>query len=241
MSLRAKKRRQSSRSKDVNRKQINGTAVQLVETKQRRSAVTSGWGPAARHLSVSSFGVHGFKVSVDFRSTQYLRLNPLGTLPILTEGDAILCGAEAILAYLARKYDAARAWLPDEPTTFGQVMQWLGFAVSDLEVVSVARSHSLMGTEADEAVVERAARHAFRHMDDHTTKCEFDGALWFVGQAPTIADIALFSAFALSRDFGVDHDEYPALRRWMARMRKIPGIRHDAEHRCLSLIGASEE
>ncbi|MBO0757054.1 MAG: glutathione S-transferase family protein [Bradyrhizobiaceae bacterium] len=160
----------------------------------------------------------------EHRSTRYLRLNPLGTLPILTEGDAVLYGAEAILAYLARKYDTMRAWLPDEPTTFGQVMQWLVFAVSDLRVASVARSHSLMGMEADEAIVERAARYAFRHMDDHMTKCEFDGAVWFVGQAPTIADIALFPAFALSRDFGVDHDEFPALRRWMARIRKIPGF-----------------
>jgi glutathione S-transferase len=170
------------------------------------------------------------KVSVDVhpghehRSARYLRLNPLGTLPILTEGDAVLYGAEAILAYLARKYDAARAWLPDEPTKFGQVMQWLVFAIGDLKVASLARSRSLMGTEADEAVVERAARHAFRHMDDHMTKCEFDGAFWFVGRSPTIADIALFPAFALSRDFGVDHDEYPALRRWTARMRKIPGF-----------------
>jgi glutathione S-transferase len=160
----------------------------------------------------------------EHRSARYLRLNPLGTLPILTEGDAVIYGAEAILAYLARKYDAARAWLPDEPTTFGQVMQWLVFAASDLRIASVARSHSLMGTEADEVVVERAARHAFRHMDDHMTKCEFDSALWFVGRTPTIADIALFPGFALSRDFGVDHDEYPALRRWMARMRKIPGF-----------------
>jgi glutathione S-transferase len=136
----------------------------------------------------------------------------------------VLYGAEAILAYLARKYDAARAWLPDEPMTLGQVMQWLVFAVSDLRVASVARSHSLMGREADEVVIERAARHAFRHMDDHMIICEFDGALWFVGRAPTIGDIALFPAFALGRDLGVDHDEYPALRRWMARMRKFPGF-----------------
>jgi hypothetical protein len=29
---------------------------------------------------------------------------------------------------------------------------------------------------------------------------------------------------ALSRDFGVDHDEYPALRRWARRFRKLPGF-----------------
>ena len=45
-----------------------------------------------------------------------------------------------------------------------------------------------------------------------------------VGENATLAEIALFPAIALSRDFGVDHDEYPALRRWMRRVRTIPGF-----------------
>jgi glutathione S-transferase len=34
----------------------------------------------------------------------------------------------------------------------------------------------------------------------------------------------LFPAIALSRDFGVDHDEFAALRRWMSRVRSLPGF-----------------
>jgi len=168
------------------------------------------------------------KVAVDVhpggeqRSARYLRLNPLGELPILTEADLVLCGAQAILTYLARKYDAARIWLPEEPDTFGRIMQWLAFAGSDLQAASVARHHALFETEADETKVHSAARRAFRLMEDHMTKQRFEDELWFVGNAATIADIALFPAIALSRDFGVDHDEYPALRRWMGRMRTIP-------------------
>ena len=56
------------------------------------------------------------------------------------------------------------------------------------------------------------------------TRREFDDGRWFVGATPTIADIALFPGIALCRDFGIDHDEYPALRRWMARLRTIPGF-----------------
>ena len=158
------------------------------------------------------------------RSAAYLRLNPLGALPIITDGPFVLYGAEAILAYLARKYDPAGIWLPGESALFGQVMQWLTFAATDLQAASRARAHALLEAPADEAQVYRLARQAFRVMDDHMIKREFDGARWFVGEGPTIADIALFPAFALSRDFGIDHDEYAALRRWMVAVRTLPGF-----------------
>jgi len=181
-------------------------------------------------LLLSALGCRYVKVDVDVhpgreqRSAPYRRLNPLGALPIITEGAFVLYGAEAILAFLARKYDSERTWLPDDPTTLGRVTQWLAFAGGDLNAASLARAHALLEVEADEDSVGRASRRAFRTMDDHMTRREFDGAHWFAAAIPTIADIALFPAIALSRDFGVDHDEYPALRRWMTRLRTIPGF-----------------
>jgi glutathione S-transferase len=170
------------------------------------------------------------KVAVDVHpgreqhSSKYLRLNPLGSLPILVDGEVLLHGPEAILAYLAQTYDPSRAWLPSEPATFGAVMLWLGFAGGELRSASLARLHHMLEVEADEAVVDRQSRRAFRIMDDHMTQREFDGGQWFAGSTPTIADIALFPAIALSRDFGIEHDEFPALRRWMRRIRGIPGF-----------------
>jgi len=142
----------------------------------------------------------------------------------LTDGEVVLHGAEAILAYLAVKYDSGRRWLPDEPAAFGAVMLWLGFAGGELRSASLARLHHMLEADADAAAVDAQSRGAFRIMDDHMTRREFDDGRWFVGAAPTIADIALFPAIALCRDFGIDHDEYPALRRWMARVRTIPGF-----------------
>ena len=57
------------------------------------------------------------------------------------------------------------------------------------------------------------------------TARHFDGREWFVAEAATLADLSLFPSFALSRDFGVDHDEYPALRRWIRRFRALEGFR----------------
>lgn len=153
-----------------------------------------------------------------------LLLNPLASLPVLVRGDLVLRDAEAILAYLAVSCDPARSWLPAEPGAFGQVMMWLTFATRDLAAATLARRHLMFGETADGPASIAAACRAFRIMDDHMTARAFDGESWFAGPGPTLADLALFPAIALSRDCGIDHEAYPALRRWMRDMRTIGGF-----------------
>jgi glutathione S-transferase len=154
----------------------------------------------------------------------YRRLNPLGRLPILCDGDFVLSGAEAILAYLAKAHDRSGRWLPGDGRQFGAVMAWLAFASGDLHAASQARLHDVLEGPGDGPALRQAARDAFRIMDDHMTRRGFDGAEWFVGETATVADIALFPAIALSRDFGVEHEEYPALRHWIRKVRGLPGF-----------------
>jgi glutathione S-transferase len=170
------------------------------------------------------------RVAVNFfpgfehRKPPFRKLNPLGQLPVLIDGDVVLRDAQAILAYLAKAYDERGRWLPSEPDLFGQVMMWLFFTASELSAATAARLHDMLGFPADEATAKKAARKAFRIMDDHMTRREHEGAAWFVGDHPTLADVVLFPSIALSRDFGVEHDEYPALRRWMRRLRGMDGF-----------------
>jgi glutathione S-transferase len=182
-------------------------------------------------LALSLLGLEWQAVAVDVfpgkehLSPPYLALNPSGRLPILQDGDLVLHGTEAILAYLARAYDPSEKWLPMQGTEFAKVTQWLIFSAYDLAVTIAARRHSLFDTPGDEKALRDASSRAIRIMDDHMTACGFGPADWFATGHPTIADIALFPAFALSRDFGIDHDEYPALRRWARRFRALPGFK----------------
>jgi glutathione S-transferase len=95
----------------------------------------------------------------------------------------------------------------------------------DLGVTIAARQHSLFDTTGDEKALRDASSRRIRIMDGHMTARGFARADWFAAGHPTIADIALFPAFALSRDFDIDHDEYPALRRWARRFRTLPGLK----------------
>ena len=48
--------------------------------------------------------------------------------------------------------------------------------------------------------------------------------LFVCGDAPTVADIALFPAVALSHDCGIGHEDYPALSLWQRRIRRLPNF-----------------
>ncbi len=154
-----------------------------------------------------------------------LALNPQGAVPILTDGPLTLYGTEAILAYLAKAYDASGTWLPADPAAFGGVMQWLVFSAGTLPAAIEARKVALFDVPGDEHALRAESRSAFRIMDDHMTLRQLGGHEWFAGDGPTLADLTLFPIFALSRDFGIDHDEFPGLRRWIRRFRAIPGFR----------------
>lgn len=152
-------------------------------------------------------------------------LNPLGTLPILVDGETVLREAEAILLYLAQRFDPGGPWLPQESDAFGRTMAWLVFAARDLHAATLARRTAMFDVPGDAAALERASRDAFRAMEDHMVLQAIADAGFFVGATATLADLALFPAFALSRDHGIDHEAYPALRRWARRVRALPGFR----------------
>lgn len=201
-------------------------------------------------LLLAMLGLHHRKVAVNMfpgaeeKTPPFLALNPAGRLPILVDGDLVLHGAEAILGYLAQLHDTRRQgtggqgtggqgtgrqgtgqqWLPQSTAYFGATLMWLQFAAVDLDAAVLARRQSLFEAGSDAPELRLRAKQKLRIMDDHMTLRGFDGATWFVGSSATIADVALFPSFALSRDYSVDHEAYPALRRWMHNVRRLPGF-----------------
>ena len=64
-----------------------------------------------------------------------------------------------------------------------------------------------------------------RVLDEHLWFREQENLSWVCsGEQPTIADIAIFPDVILSEEGGVARIEYPALRRWTDRVKRIPGF-----------------
>ncbi|MBU2888195.1 glutathione S-transferase family protein [Celeribacter halophilus] len=157
------------------------------------------------------------------KSPEYLKLNPLGRLPILEDDGHVLRNLLAILMYVAEQ-DINKRFIPDDAKGRARMMDWLGFACDDLAVAVQARAVALLDAAGDVAELRAQARALFRILDDHLTRQSLRGDNFVAGDVPSLADLALFPAFALSRDFNLDHDEFPALRLWARRIRLLPGF-----------------
>jgi glutathione S-transferase len=69
----------------------------------------------------------------DHRSAEYLQLNPMGKVPTLVHGDAVITEAAAICAYLADEFPRARLNVPVGDPSRGVYLKWLFFGPSCIE------------------------------------------------------------------------------------------------------------
>jgi glutathione S-transferase len=159
------------------------------------------------------------------KSAEFLALNPLGQVPVLDDDGFVLRDSQAILVYLASRYDAAQRWYPADAQQRGQITLWLAVAEDLNRTASAARTHDTLGAaDIDVAAARACARQVFRLLDDHLAERASAGAEWLVGQAPTVADLACFPYVALAQDGGLQLDACPALRHWVWAFRHLPGF-----------------
>ena len=153
----------------------------------------------------------------------FLELNPLGELPVLRDGERVLRDAPTSLVHLAQSRDPGGPWLPAE--ALAEITSWLLMAQRLAASTGEARLIRAGIAQGESAPLEAEAHRLLRVIDEHLWFGERDGRDWLVaGVAPTIADIACFPDIALCEEAGVMRQDYPAVRRWMDRVKRIPGF-----------------
>ena len=161
----------------------------------------------------------------EHKSDAFLKINPLGQIPVLEDGEIRIRDAQAILIYLASRYDKSGEWfLGQSPSQIAKVAQWLAFSDMITSTASAARLHDMLGYNLDIDAARAGAHRLLRVMEDHLAHQEFDGHDWLAGQRPTIADISCFPYVALAEDGGIDLFCYPAILRWIRRFTALDGF-----------------
>jgi len=146
--------------------------------------------------------------------------NPFGQIPVIEDGDVAIADSNAILVYLAMRYDSAGHWLPRDAVAAARVQQWLSVAAGQLAYgPSSARLAVLFGARLDLDRAQAMSRDLFKTLDGHLAKQQF-----LVGDAPTIADIAIYSYTAHAPEGGVSLEPYDRVRAWLGRIEALPGF-----------------
>jgi glutathione S-transferase len=154
------------------------------------------------------------------KQPEFLALNSFGQVPVLEDDGRVIADSNAILVYLAERYDTARRYYPADPDGRAQVQRWLSVAAGSLFAgPCVARLVRVFGAPFDHAAAVRKSHELFALLES-----ELSARPFLVGDSPTLADIALYTYTAHAPEGDVSLARYPALRAWLARIEALPGF-----------------
>jgi glutathione S-transferase len=147
-------------------------------------------------------------------------MNPAGQVPLVRYDDGrTLAQSNAIILSLAE----GSALIPTDAYQRAKMLEWLFWEQYSHEpYVAVARFqvHYLgkAAAELEPRIVERG-KGALKLLDEQLT-----GRSFLVGDALSLADIALVAYTRVAHQGGFDLGDYPAVQRWIARMEEALGI-----------------
>lgn len=156
----------------------------------------------------------------EHRQPPFLSKNPFGQIPVIEDGDVTLADSNAILVYLALRYDASGRWYPREPVAAALVQRWLSVAAGELcSGPGRARLIKLFGAKLDYELAASIANRLLGLLDAHLASRQF-----LVGEAPTLADVAIYTYTALAPEGGISLEPYAGVRAWLARVEALDGF-----------------
>lgn len=152
------------------------------------------------------------------RSAEFLRLNPLGQIPVLEDGGTLISDSNAILVYLAKRYAPASQWLPEEPLAASRVQRWLSIAAGEIKHgPALARAIAQWGDPGDRNSAVRITGRLFAFMEAHVAS-----RAYLAAEHPTIADLACYAYTAHAPEGGISLQPYPSIRGWLSRVEALP-------------------
>ena len=176
-------------------------------------------------LMLSLLGLEAELVDVDLaagahKSETFLALNRFGQVPVLEDGGVSIADSNAIIAYLARKYDDSGRWFPTDPVAAAKVQRFLSVAAGQVaNGPAAARLVNVFGAALDHARAVEIAHSVLSVLDGH-----LEGRRWLVGGHATIADVANYAYIAHAPEGDVSLAAYPNVRAWLDEVEALPGF-----------------
>ena len=153
------------------------------------------------------------------QSAEFLAVNPAGKVPVIVDGDNVIPDSNAILVYLATKFENTDL-LPADAKDLAAVISWLGNVSDDIDNgLNAARLVKLFGFPLNlEAAQERGKAH-LEKLEAFLANNE-----WLAAGRMTIADIAMYPYVKMAEDGGVSLEGCDNIKRWLAGFEAQPGF-----------------
>ena len=197
------------------------------------------------HILLEELGVPYERVPVDVRqgahhAPAYLRLNPNGLVPVLTDGDLVLYETAAIALHLCDTHPGAALAPALGTPQRAHFYKWLMWLTNTLQSALMVYFYPERWVNAGNATgAAEVKRHAEIRVNNLLKQLDAEfvrhGAPWFMGQAYTALDAYVFTLCRWTRGFaGTPARDKPHLGPYLRRMLERPAVQRVLVHEGLS-------
>ncbi|GLS83731.1 MULTISPECIES: glutathione S-transferase family protein [Gammaproteobacteria] len=163
--------------------------------------------------------IHVDLPSGEHKKEPFLRLNPLGQVPVIEDGEVVISDSNAILVYLARRY--APDFFPSDPVLEAEVQKYLTLAAGEIAFgPAAARLITVFNAPLDAHFCQVIAEKALTKLNTLIGTKDF-----LVDGRPTIADIAVYSYVAHAPEGNISLDKYPNILRLLSNIENLDGFK----------------
>jgi glutathione S-transferase len=187
------------------------------------------------HILLEELGVPYERVFVDrardeHKRPDYLKLNPNGTLPVLTDGDFVLYETAAIVLHLCDTHPQARLAPPPATRERAHFHQWLMWLTNTLQATLMVYFYPERWVNEGDAqaaaqVKAKAQERAGPLLDQLDALVERNGGPWLLGAACSALDPYAFTLCRWTRNFSAGKArERVHLGPYLQRMSERPAV-----------------
>jgi glutathione S-transferase len=174
----------------------------------------------AQKLGIAYRWIQTGVLKAETRTPEFLAMNPAGQVPAVVLDDGrVLAQSNAIILYLAE----GSALIPSDRYDRARMFEWMFWEQYSHEpYIAVARRIRFVegrgADEVDPKLMQRGNGALAR------LELQLGSTPYLVGEALTLADVALIAYTRVAHEGGFDLDRYPAVKAWVPRVEAELGI-----------------
>lgn len=159
----------------------------------------------------------------------YKALHPIGTAPVITDGDLVLSESGAIIEYIIAKHGDGRLAVGPDSSHFADYLFWFHFANGSMMPSHMGGMFAALSGAAVEhpmlKLINQRKLTAYALVESHLGRFPY-----FAGNALSAADIMMVFPLTTMRMF-VPYDlaPYPNIQRYLQRIGERPAYRRAME------------
>lgn len=153
----------------------------------------------------------------------FAAMTPHRKVPVLRDGSVVVWESHAILRYLAAAHGGP-AWWSEDPAARAPIDGWLDWTATRLQpdFLTGVFWGGYRTPEAERDAPRLAAAIAATTRNMALLEAQIGARPWLLGEAPTLADIAIGTHFHRYFEMPLDRPDLPRLAAWYARLCARP-------------------